>query len=85
MLWGLVRPQRGVTKVTIEHRPKGEAWRVLKTLDTTAAGVYALKTTHRSGQRYRVKLDRARRPDVHRAAGSGLLVGSGPDLPALGS
>ena len=28
---------------------------MLKTLDTTAAGVYALKTTHRSGQHYRVK------------------------------
>ena len=54
VLWGLVRPQRGVTKVTIEHRTKGE-WKVLKTLDTTAAGVYALKTTHRSGQRYRVR------------------------------
>ena len=54
VLWGLVRPLRGVSKVTIEHRTKGE-WKVLKTLDTTAAGVYALKTTHRSGQRYRVR------------------------------
>jgi hypothetical protein len=28
---------------------------VLKTLNTTSTGVYALKTTHRGGQRYRVK------------------------------
>jgi hypothetical protein len=42
--------------VTIEHRLKGSrTWKRLKTLDTTAVGVYALKTKHRSGQRYRVK------------------------------
>jgi hypothetical protein len=55
VLWGLVRPQRAVSRVTIERKPKGKAWRVLKRLDTTASGVYALKTTHRDGQRYRVK------------------------------
>jgi hypothetical protein len=56
VLWGLVRPQRATTKVTIERRTKGsKSWRVLKTLDTTSAGVYALKTAHRDGQRYRVR------------------------------
>jgi hypothetical protein len=55
VLWGLVRPQRAVSRVTIERKPKGKAWRVLKRLDTTSSGVYALKTTHRDGQRYRVK------------------------------
>ena len=55
VLWGLVRPQRAVTKVTIERKPDGKAWRVLKELDTTSTGVYALKTTHRDGQKYRVR------------------------------
>ena len=55
MLWGLVRPQRAVSSVTIERKPKGASWRVLKTLDTTATGVYSVKTTHRTGQTYRVK------------------------------
>ncbi len=55
VLWGLIRPQRSVTRVTIERKPRGTAWRVLKTLDTTSTGVYALKTTHRTGQTYRVR------------------------------
>jgi hypothetical protein len=55
VLWGLVRPLRGHTQVTILRQPKGKAWRELKTLDTTAAGVYALRTTHHAGQRYRVR------------------------------
>jgi hypothetical protein len=56
VLWGLVRPLRSVTKVTIERRAKGsKTWKLLKTLDTTAVGVYGFKTKHRSGQRYRVK------------------------------
>src|SRR3954466_9147186 len=55
VLWGLVRPQRAVSQVTIERKPKGKAWRVLKTLDTTATGVYSVKTSHKSGQTYRVK------------------------------
>ena len=40
--------------MTIERKPTGK-WRMLKTLDTTTSGVYALKTTHRDGQHYRVK------------------------------
>ena len=55
VLWGLVRPQRSRTTVTILRRSKRGAWGVLKTLDTTAAGVYALKTSHHDGQRYRVR------------------------------
>jgi hypothetical protein len=55
VLWGLVRPQRAVSKVTIERKPKGHSWRKLKTLDTTATGVYSIKTSHKPGQTYRVK------------------------------
>jgi hypothetical protein len=55
VLWGLVRPQRSRTRVTILRAPKGKAWRELKTLDTTAVGVYALTTAHHDGQRYRVR------------------------------
>ncbi len=55
VLWGLVRPLRGHTKVTLLRKPKGKAWRELQTIDTTATGVYALKTVHHSGQLYRVR------------------------------
>jgi hypothetical protein len=55
VLWGLVRPHRAVTTVTIERKPKGKAWRVLRTLKTTSTGVYGLRTTHRAGERYRVR------------------------------
>ena len=55
VLWGLVRPLRARTTVTIEVDPRGErGWRTLKTLRTTATGVYALRARHRRGQRYRV-------------------------------
>lgn len=56
VLWGLVRPQRAATKVTIERRITGfKTWRVLKEVETTASGVYALKTPRKKGQHYRVK------------------------------
>jgi Cellulase (glycosyl hydrolase family 5) len=55
VLWGLVRPLRAQTRVTILHQPKGKAWSELTTLDTTGTGVYALKTSHHDGQRYRVR------------------------------
>ena len=55
VLWGLVRPQRAVSQVTIQRKPKGGSWRTLKTLNTTATGVYSVKTTHKAGQTYRVK------------------------------
>lgn len=56
VLWGLVRPHRAVTTVTIERRVTGyKTWRTLKTVKTTSSGVYALKTPRKKGQRYRVK------------------------------
>ena len=55
VLWGLVRPHHGATRVTIERKPKGKAWRTLKALATTAAGAYALQTAHHAGQTYRVR------------------------------
>jgi hypothetical protein len=55
VLWGLVRPLRARSSVTILHKLKGKGWAELKTLDTTETGVYALKTTHASGQLYRVR------------------------------
>ena len=66
VLWGLVRPERAVTKVTIERRPRGKGWRVLKTLDTTSTGVYALTTRHSDGQTYRVRWTS---PDGHTYTG----------------
>jgi hypothetical protein len=56
VLWGLVRPLRSVTKVTIERRISGyKTWRELKTLATKRSGVFALKTPRKKGQHYRVK------------------------------
>jgi hypothetical protein len=56
-----VRPLRAQTTVTIQVDPRGrKGWRKLKTLRTTATGVYALRVTHRDGQRYRVRWGRFR-------------------------
>jgi len=56
VLWGLVRPHRAATTVTIERRLKGnKRWRVLKTVKTTGSGVFAYKTVRKKGQHYRVK------------------------------
>jgi hypothetical protein len=55
VLWGLVRPERAVSSVTVQRKPKSGSWVTLKTLNTTSTGVYGLKTTHRAGQTYRVK------------------------------
>jgi hypothetical protein len=56
VLWGLIRPQRSVTEVTIEVRGKGRRrWSRLRRLRTTERGVYGLRATHREGQRYRVR------------------------------
>jgi hypothetical protein len=61
VLWGLVRPRRERTTVTIEVDPRGKkGWRKLATLETTSTGVYALRATHRAGQRYRVRWERFR-------------------------
>lgn len=56
VLWGLIRPQPGVTEVTIEVRRKGKRrWTRLKRLSTTTRGVYGLRATHREGQAFRVR------------------------------
>jgi Cellulase (glycosyl hydrolase family 5) len=56
VLWGLIRPQTGVTEVTIEVRRKGQRrWTRLRRLNTTERGVYGLRATHREGQQYRVR------------------------------
>jgi Cellulase (glycosyl hydrolase family 5) len=55
-LWGLIRPQRRVTRVTIEiKRTKKSRWKVLRRLRTTSTGVYSLTVAHRKNQRYRVR------------------------------
>jgi len=56
VLWGLIRPQKGVTRVTIEVRRSGSnRWRKLRTLNTTSNGVYGLRARHRKKQQYRVR------------------------------
>jgi len=56
VLWGLIRPQRRVTRVTIEVRRKGKRrWTRLRRLRTTERGVYGLRARHREGQQYRVR------------------------------
>jgi hypothetical protein len=55
VLWGLVRPLRARSSVTILHKLKGKDWSELKALDTTETGVYALTAKHASGQLYRVR------------------------------
>jgi hypothetical protein len=55
VLWGLIRPQTGVTRVTIEVRRPGRQWRVLRRLSTTSRGVYGLRAAHRNKQDYRVR------------------------------
>jgi hypothetical protein len=56
VLWGLIRPQAGVTEVTIEVRRKGKSrWTRLRRLNTTSRGVYGLRATHHEGQKFRVR------------------------------
>jgi hypothetical protein len=55
VLWGLVRPHRARTTVTIEVAPRGRRFRDLETVQTTSTGVFSLRTRHRAGQRYRVR------------------------------
>ena len=56
VLWGLTRPQRVVTEVTVEVRRKGERrWRRLRRLNTTERGVFGQRATYREGQEYRVR------------------------------
>ena len=56
VLWGLIRPQPGVTRVTIEVRRSGQRnWNVLRRLNTTSRGVFGLRARHRKGQQFRVR------------------------------
>jgi hypothetical protein len=55
VVWGLVRPYRAKTQVTIEVKAKGKKWRKLRTVTTTSTGVYGFINRHRKGQQYRVK------------------------------
>jgi hypothetical protein len=56
VLWGLLRPQRSVTRVEIlVRRPGSSRWQLLRRLKTTATGVYGLRVRHHSRQLYRVR------------------------------
>jgi Cellulase (glycosyl hydrolase family 5) len=57
VIWGFVRPFRAKTVVTIEvkARKKHAKWKKLRTVTTTARGVYGFSSRHHKGQRYRVK------------------------------
>ncbi len=56
VLWGLIRPQSGVTRVTLEVRKSGSKnWTKLRTLNTTSNGVFGLRSRHRNKQQYRVR------------------------------
>jgi hypothetical protein len=56
VLWGLVRAYRRTTRVVVQSRVgrKG-AWKTLRTLTTSAKGVYSFSTRHRKGVSYRVR------------------------------
>ena len=56
VLWGLVRPHRTATEVTVHVNPRGKkrGWRRLETVRTTTTGVYSLRVRHRRGHRFRV-------------------------------
>jgi hypothetical protein len=54
VLWGLVRPLRASTTVTIEVAAKGGDFQTLRQLKTTGTGVFAMTHAHHRGQRYRV-------------------------------
>jgi hypothetical protein len=55
VLWGLVRPERSTTRVTILAADRGRPFRELMTLTTTSTGVFAARTAHRAGRRYQVR------------------------------
>jgi hypothetical protein len=56
VLWGLIRPQRSATKVTIQvRRPGSRRWKRLRRLTTTTTGVYGVRVRHRNKQHYRVR------------------------------
>jgi hypothetical protein len=58
VLWGRVRPARGVTPVTIEYERRGKSWRRLTSTQTNAQGIFGLRSDHHDGQHYRIKWTR---------------------------
>jgi hypothetical protein len=54
VLWGFVRPYRAQTRVLVQFKAPKKGWRTLRTVTTTASGVYGFSATHRKGQQYRV-------------------------------
>ena len=55
-LWGLVRPARATTTVTVLYQDRGrKRFRKLKTIRTDARGSFTTTTTLRKGRRYRLR------------------------------
>jgi hypothetical protein len=69
VLWGLVRPLRAKTRVTIEAKARHKGWKTLRTVTTTGTGVYGFSHAHRAGQTYRVRWTA---PDGTRYTGPGI-------------
>jgi hypothetical protein len=55
VLWGLVRPLRAETQVTLEVKRRSGSWRKLADVTTTSTGVFGFRAHHRDRQKYRVK------------------------------
>jgi hypothetical protein len=55
-LWGLVRPAKGATTVTLEYRNSdGAPWHRLKAKKTGSTGYWSMTTGPRTGRQYRVR------------------------------
>jgi hypothetical protein len=55
VLWGRVRPDAHVTKVTVQAKVGKAAWKTIRTRTTNARGVYSFPAHHRKGVTYRVR------------------------------
>ena len=54
--WGLVRPATGPTSVDILYRNKGAGgYKLLRTVQTSATGVFSFKTKAKRGRKYKVR------------------------------
>lgn len=57
-LWGLVRPAKAATSVTILYRNgSGGAYKALKTVKTDARGYFTSSTSYKSGRQYALRWD----------------------------
>jgi hypothetical protein len=54
-LWGLVRPAKGATTVTVQYAAKGKAWKTLKTVKTHSDGHWTLNGRYASNRVWRVQ------------------------------